>query len=83
MDVLMWYLMQYAITIGWAITGAISMGIGISLSVKIFGWSTPKLDEEEELKKGNIAVGIDLAAVILAMAIVVAVTVTPSPTVAP
>lgn len=72
-------LLQYAVTVGWAIVGAISMGIGISAAVKIFGWSTRGIDEEEELRKGNVAVAIVLAAVIVGMAIVVAVTCMPAP----
>ncbi|MDD3970058.1 MAG: hypothetical protein PHI91_02605 [Candidatus Pacebacteria bacterium] len=32
---------QYLITFGWAITGAISMAIALSLLLKIFTWVTP------------------------------------------
>jgi uncharacterized membrane protein YjfL (UPF0719 family) len=69
---------QYLVTVGWAIVGAVSMGIGISAAVKIFSWSTRGIDEEEELKKGNVAVAIVLASVIIGMAIVVAVTCMPT-----
>jgi uncharacterized membrane protein YjfL (UPF0719 family) len=68
---------QYAVTIGWAIAGAISMGVGLGVALKVFTLMTPKLDEMEELGKGNVAVAIVLAAVVLAMGIVVAVTVMP------
>ena len=78
MKTIVYWLIQYLITVGWAITGAVAMGIGIAVAVKIFTWTTPKLDEVEELKKGNICVAIVLAAVILAMAVVVAVTVIPT-----
>jgi uncharacterized membrane protein YjfL (UPF0719 family) len=53
------------------------MGIGLGVALKVFTLLTPKLDEMEELRKGNIAVAIVLAAVVLAMAVVVAVTVMP------
>ncbi len=68
---------QYLVTMGWAIVGAVSMGIGLGIALKVFTWMTPGIDEMEELKKGNIGVAIVLAAVVLAMALVVAVTVLP------
>ncbi len=70
-------LLHYAVTLGWALVGAISMGVGLGVALKIFNWLTPNIDEMEELKKGNIGVAIVLAAVVLATAIVVAVTVIP------
>ena len=69
--------LQYAVTLGWAIVGAAAMGVGLGVALKIFTVLTPNIDEMEELKKGNISVAIVLAAVILATAIVVAVTVLP------
>jgi uncharacterized membrane protein YjfL (UPF0719 family) len=77
MEYLRFLLVQYAVTVGWAIAGAVSMGIGLGVALKVFTLLTPKLDEMEELRKGNIAVAIVLAAVVLAMAVVVAVTVMP------
>jgi uncharacterized membrane protein YjfL (UPF0719 family) len=70
-------LVQYLVTLGWAVTGAIAMGIGLGVALKVFTFLTPKIDEMEELKKGNIGVAILMAAVVLATAIVVAVTVMP------
>jgi len=70
-------LFQYAVTLGWAIVGAISMGVGLGVALKVFTALTPNIDEMEELRKGNIGVAIVLAAVILATAAVVAVTVMP------
>lgn len=70
-------LLQYLITLGWALTGAISMAIGLALAMRIFTALTPGINEVEELKKGNISVAIVLAAAILAMGIVVAITVMP------
>ena len=70
-------ILHYLVTVGWAIAGAISMGIGLGVALRVFTALTPKLNEMEELRKGNLAVAIVLAAVILAMGIVVAVTVLP------
>ena len=72
-----WTMLQYLITLGWALTGAISMGIGLAIAMKLFTLLTPKIDEIEELKKGNIGVAVVLGALILAVAIVIAVTVLP------
>ena len=70
-------ILQYLVTVGWAIAGAISMGIGLGVALRVFTALTPKLNEMEELRKGNLAVAIVLAAVILAMGAVIAVTVLP------
>jgi putative membrane protein len=43
----------------------------LALGFKVFEWITPKLHVEEELSKGNIAVGIVVGAAILGMAFVV------------
>lgn len=64
-------LTQYLITFGWAITGAISMAIGLGLMLKIFSVLTP-IDEWEEIKKGNIAMAIILGAVVIGAALVIA-----------
>lgn len=69
-------LIQYLITFGWAITGAISMAFSLSIVVKIFSKISP-INEWEELKKGNVSVAIVMAAVILGSALVIALTVTP------
>ncbi len=51
----------------WAVLSAIFMGFGTGLGVKLFDLVTPGLDEMEELRKGNIAVAIVVAAVIVAI----------------
>lgn len=73
MDIL---LTQYLITIGWALSGAIGMALSLSILLKIFTWITP-INEWEELKKGNYAVAIVLAAVVLGAALVISFTVMP------
>lgn len=76
MDSILYILKQYFITFGWALTGAVSMAVGLSILVKIFSWITP-IDEWEEIKKGNIGVAIILASIIIGTALVVAFTVMP------
>lgn len=46
------------------------MSLSLTILVKVWNRITP-IDEWEELKKGNIAVAIVLAAVIIAFAIVI------------
>ena len=70
-------LLQYLVTIGWAVAGAISVGIGLGVALRVFTALTPGLDEMAELRKGNWAVAIVLAAVIIAMGVVIAVTILP------
>lgn len=66
----------YAITFGWVITGSISMGLGIIIALKLFDFST-KVDEWDLIQKGNIAMAIVLAAVIVSVGIVIAAAVHP------
>ena len=50
------------------------LGIALlALGFKVFERITPKLDVEEQLKAGNMAVGVMVAAVLLSIGIVVAV----------
>jgi len=48
------------------------MGVFGGLGLKFFDMMTPGLDEVEELRKGNIAVAIVIASVILAIGLVMA-----------
>lgn len=72
-------LIDYLIAIGWGITGAISLAFGLGILIKVFDWLSP-VDEWEEIKKGNIAAAIILAAVVLAMGIAVGFAIMPAPT---
>lgn len=65
---------QYLITVGWAITGAVSMAISLSVLLRIFTWISP-INEWEELHKGNYSVAIVLSSIILGTALVIAFTV--------
>jgi len=67
----------YAITFGWAIIGSVSMGIGIALALKLFTLSTPRLDEWELIKQGNLAMAVVLASIIVAVGVVIASAVRP------
>ncbi|MEM7011578.1 MAG: DUF350 domain-containing protein [Verrucomicrobiota bacterium] len=60
----------------YGIGGAIVMAIGLGILIKVWDKITP-IDEWEELKKGNIAVGIVTAAVVLSLAIIVAAAISP------
>jgi len=65
---------EYLITFGWAVTGAISMGIALGIGLKIYDWLTP-LNEWEEIKKGNIGMAITVSSVILSFALVIGLTI--------
>lgn len=67
----------YLVTFGWAIVGSIAMGLGIIIALKLFDLSTPKLDEWELIRQGNMAMAVVLAAVILSLGIVIAAAVHP------
>jgi uncharacterized membrane protein YjfL (UPF0719 family) len=67
-------LKEYLITVGWALTGAISMAIAIGIGLQIFHLLTP-INEWEEIRKGNMGVAIIVAAVVLAFALVIGLTI--------
>lgn len=69
--------MAYLITFGWALVGSISMGVGIIVTLKLFDFSTPNVDEWELVKQGNIAISIILAAIIISLGIVVSAAIHP------
>jgi putative membrane protein len=43
----------------------------LAIGFKVFEWITPKLKVEEELTKGNVAVGIAVGALLLAISLIV------------
>ncbi len=67
---------QYLITFGWALTGAFSMAIALSILAKIFTYISP-INEWEEIKKGNVAVALVLSSVIIGTAFVIGMVVMP------
>jgi uncharacterized membrane protein YjfL (UPF0719 family) len=70
-------LTNYLATLGWAVVGAVAMAIALVLLLRVFTWLTP-IDEWAELRQGNVAVAIVVAAVVIAFALVVAAAI-PSP----
>jgi putative membrane protein len=48
------------------------LGIALLLvGFKVFEWLTPKLNVEEELAKGNVAIGIAVGAVALGISLII------------
>jgi uncharacterized membrane protein YjfL (UPF0719 family) len=62
----------YLITLGWALVGSVSMGVGIIIALKLFTLSTRNVDEWELIKQNNISMAMILSALILAVGLVVA-----------
>lgn len=62
--------------VAYGLAGSLTMAVALGILVKVWSWITP-VDDWEELKKGNIAVAIVVAAVILAFAIVIAAAIAP------
>jgi putative membrane protein len=64
-------------TFGMSMVAAASFGLlGIALlavGFKVFEFITPKLDVEKKLQEGNVAVGIMVGALLLAIGVIVAV----------
>ncbi len=60
---------------GMALFAAAAFGLlGIvllALGYKVFDWITPKLDVEQKLQEGNVAVGVAVGALLIAIAVVV------------
>lgn len=65
---------QYLITLGWALTAAVSIGLALVILIKLFAALTP-IDEWTELTKGNMAVAVVMASVILGGALVIGLTI--------
>ncbi len=63
-------LFDFLRSIAWALVGAISMSLSMGVLLKVYDAMTP-INEWEEIKKGNIACAIIMAAVILAFGFVV------------
>ena len=57
-----------ALNFVYAVLGVVLMFV----SYRVIDWLTPQVDFPEELKKGNVAVAIFIAAIFIAVAMVVA-----------
>jgi uncharacterized membrane protein YjfL (UPF0719 family) len=62
--------------VGYGLAAAIIMSLALGVCVKVWNWLTP-IDEWEELRKGNVAVAIVLAAVVIGFALVVSSAISP------
>jgi len=63
-------LQEYLFTFGWSLVGAISMALAFLVMMKVFNKATP-FNEWEEIKNGNMAIAITVAAVIISAALVI------------
>jgi uncharacterized membrane protein YjfL (UPF0719 family) len=68
---------EYIKTFFWGLTGALTMAVALPLLLWVFDKFTP-IDEWSEIKKGNMAVGVIVAALIIGFAIVMGFSVVPS-----
>ena len=64
-------MVEFARAVVWCLVAAVSMGVSMGLVIKIYDMLTPGLDELDELRKGNVAVGIVLGCLILATGYVI------------
>lgn len=64
-------LLNALLVIGWSFAAAIGFAVAIGVGFIVLNRLTPGLNEWEELRKGNMAVGILWASFTLAVAIVV------------
>jgi len=64
-------LKEWLVTIGWGAVGIVIMSVGYLFVFKVLQKFTSSINESEELKKGNTAVGIVIAALIISYAIVI------------
>ena len=67
----------------WALVASVAMSCSLGILLFIFDKMTPNIEEFEELKKGNIAVAIVMAAVILAFSLIMCVILWPGSTMIP
>src|SRR5262249_16246629 len=69
---------DYLKLIGWGTVGILTMAISLWVLLSIFTWLTP-VDEWDEIKKGNLAVAIVMASVIVGFALVISSAIAPPP----
>ncbi len=63
-------LMGYLKDLIWVLFAAVAMAMSLIILLKVYDFMTPRIDEQEELKKGNIAVAIVMGSLILAFGFV-------------
>ena len=67
---------EYLISIGWGVAGALSMAIALPILLFVFDKFTP-INEWKELEKGNMAVAVVLATLIIGFSVVVGLSILP------
>ena len=67
---------EYLKLIGWGVVGIVTMVLSLWIVLLVFTWLTP-VDEWDELKKGNLAIAIVMAAVIISFALVISSAIAP------
>jgi uncharacterized membrane protein YjfL (UPF0719 family) len=70
MDKVLDMLLDYLKVIGWSLVGALCMSVSLGILLKVYDIMTP-INEWEEIRKGNIACAIIMAAVVLSFGIVI------------
>jgi Domain of Unknown Function (DUF350) len=75
-DMSMEIFIEYLKLIGWGVVGILTMVLSLWILLLVFTWLTP-VDEWEELKKGNLAIAIVMAAVIIGFALVISSAIAP------
>lgn len=63
-------LWQFGRSLCWAIVAAISFSFAMGLAIKVFDMLSTKIDEWEEIKKGNWGVAMIFTAMILSVGLV-------------
>lgn len=71
-------LVDYLKLVGWGAVGVFTMVLSLWILLSVFTWLTP-VDEWDELKKGNLAIAIVLASVIIGFALVISSAIAPPP----
>jgi uncharacterized membrane protein YjfL (UPF0719 family) len=71
-------IVEYLKLIGWGAVGIFTMAVSLWILLLVFTWLTP-VDEWDELKKGNLAIAIVMAAVIIGFALVISAAIAPPP----
>lgn len=71
-------IVDYLKLIGWGAVGIFTMVVSLWILLSVFTWLTP-VDEWDELKKGNLAIAIVMASVIIGFALVISSAIAPPP----
>jgi uncharacterized membrane protein YjfL (UPF0719 family) len=69
---------DYIKAIGWGVVGVLTMALSLWILLLVFTWLTP-VDEWDELKKGNLAIAIVMASVVIGFALVISSAIAPGP----